>query len=137
MAIEEAERVSRTAEPVSGEPAERVSKAFILWLVLANFGISMAYIVPMSFSLALRIQQLVPGHDEVLGYATGSAQAVFIVTAPLIGIWSDRTRSRFGRRRPFMFGGMVLGMIGLVVIATAPNVPVLMLGWIVALFGWS
>jgi MFS family permease len=122
--------------PAAG-PAERVSAGFILWIVLANFGISMAYIVPLSYSLALRIQQLVPGHEEVLGYATGIAQAVFIVTAPLVGIWSDRTRSRFGRRRPFMLGGIALGMAGLLVIAVAPSVPVLMLGWVVAMFGWS
>jgi MFS family permease len=114
-----------------------VSAGFILWMALANFGVSMAYIVPLSFSLALRIQQLVPGHEEVLGYATGIAQAVFIVTAPLVGIWSDRTRSRLGRRRPFMVGGIALGMAGLVVIALAPNVPVLMVGWVVAMFGWS
>ncbi|MEU4248984.1 MFS transporter [Amycolatopsis sp. NPDC026612] len=122
--------------PAAG-PAERVSTGFILWMALANFGVSMAYIVPLSFSLALRIQQLVPGHEEVLGYATGIAQAVFIVTAPLVGIWSDRTRSRLGRRRPFMVGGIALGMAGLVVIALAPNVPVLMVGWVVAMFGWS
>jgi len=122
--------------PAAG-PAERVSAGFILWMALANFGVSMAYIVPLSFSLALRIQQLVPGHEEVLGYATGTAQAVFILTAPLVGIWSDRTRSRFGRRRPFMLGGIALGMAGLVVIAVAPNVPVLMVGWVVAMFGWS
>jgi MFS family permease len=123
-------------DPAAG-PAERVSAGFILWMALANFGVSMAYIVPLSFSLALRIQQLVPGHEEVLGYATGIAQAVFIVTAPLVGIWSDRTRSRLGRRRPFMVGGIALGMAGLVVIALAPNVPVLMVGWVVAMFGWS
>jgi MFS family permease len=126
------------AEPVpAAGPAERVSAGFIFWMALANFGVSMAYIVPLSFSLALRIQQLVPGHEEVLGYATGTAQAVFILTAPLVGIWSDRTRSRFGRRRPFMLGGIALGMAGLVVIAVAPNVPVLMVGWVVAMFGWS
>lgn len=26
---------------------------------------------------------------------------------PLIGSWSDRTRSRWGRRHPFMFAAMV------------------------------
>jgi MFS family permease len=105
--------------------------------MLANFGASMAFIVPLSYSLALRIHELVPGHEEVLGYATGTAQAVFILTAPLIGIWSDRTRTRIGRRRPFMVGGIILGMLGLVIIGLAPNVPVLMVGWVIAMFGWA
>ena len=28
------------------------------------------------------------------------------VSAPLIGSWSDRSRSRLGRRRPFMLGAL-------------------------------
>lgn len=123
--------------PAPDGPTQRVSKGFILWMMLANFGASMAFIVPLSYSLALRIQELVPGHEEVLGYATGIAQAVFILTAPLVGIWSDRTRTRLGRRRPFMVGGVALGMLGLVVIGLAPNVPVLILGWVIAMFGWA
>jgi glycoside/pentoside/hexuronide:cation symporter, GPH family len=33
-----------------------------------------------------------------------------IVTDPLVGIWSDRTRSRFGRRKPFILGGLPILM---------------------------
>jgi MFS family permease len=123
--------------PTDSGPTERVSKSFILWLFLMNFGASMAFIVPMSYSLALRIQELAPGHEEILGYATGIAQAVFIVTSPLIGIWSDRTRSRLGRRKPFIIGGIVIGLLGLAVIGMSPTIPVMMLGWVIAMFGWA
>jgi MFS family permease len=123
--------------PTPDGPSRPVSARFIVTMMLANFGSSMAFIVPLSYSLALRIQELVPGHEEVLGYATGLAQAVFILTAPLVGIWSDRTRSRIGRRRPFMLGGIVFGLVGLLVISVAPSVPVLIIGWIIAMFGWA
>lgn len=122
---------------VTDGPTEPVSKRFILWLFLLNFGASMAFIVPMSFSLALRIQELAPGHEEILGYATGIAQAVFIVSSPLVGIWSDRTRSRLGRRKPFIVGGIIVGLLGLAAIAVAPNVPLMIVGWVIAMFGWA
>ena len=56
----------------------------------------MAMMVPLSYGIAVRITELAPGHEEVLGYVTGSAQLVYLVLSPMIGIWSDRTRSRFG-----------------------------------------
>jgi len=114
-----------------------VSKLYIVWMTLANFGASMAFIVPLSYSLALRIDQLSPGHEEILGYTTGIAQAIFILTSPLVGQWSDRTFSRFGRRRPFLAGGVVVGLIGLAILAQAPNIPVMIAGWTVALLGWA
>ncbi|MET0724877.1 MAG: MFS transporter, partial [Leifsonia sp.] len=126
-----------TSMPNIDGPTARVSKSFILWLVLMSFGSAMAFIVPLSYSLALRIDQLAPGHEEILGYATGIAQTVFILTSPLVGIWSDRTRSRFGRRRPFIVGGIVVGLIGLAIIGFAPSIPIMIVGWTIAMFGWA
>ena len=155
LTADEAERITlaaatgrpMTAGPAAGPltttvraengPTEPVTKRFILWLVLLNFGAAMAFIVPLTYSLALRIQQLAPGHEEILGYATGIAQTVFILSSPLIGIWSDRTRSRLGRRKPFIIGGIVIGMIGLAIIGVSPNVPVMILGWTIGMLGWA
>src|SRR3954471_3180980 len=126
-----------TTVPTENGPTQRVTKRFILWLVLMSFGSAMAFIVPLSYSLALRIDELAPGHEEILGYATGIAQTVFILTSPLVGIWSDRTRSRFGRRRPFIVGGIVVGLIGLAVIGFSPSIPLMIVGWTIAMFGWA
>ena len=60
-----------------------------------------------------------------------------MLTAPFMGIWSDRTRTRYGRRRPFMVGGVIVGVVSLLIMATAPNVIVLGLGWIIAQWGWG
>lgn len=44
-----------------------------VWLpVMATFGGSMATIVPMAFTLALKLNQLAPGREEALGYILGA-----------------------------------------------------------------
>ncbi|WP_329344961.1 MFS transporter [Streptomyces sp. NBC_01352] len=128
------------AEPAherSGPPLKRVSRGYLFWMMAANFGVGMAYILPLSYTLTLRIDDLAPGREEVLGYITGIAQAVFLVASPLIGVWSDRTRSRVGRRRPFLVGGSVLGFIALAGIAVAPNLLLIGVGWVLAMLGWA
>ncbi|TMR94140.1 MFS transporter [Nonomuraea basaltis] len=113
------------------------SASYIFWMMAANFGISMAFVVPLSFSLAVRIDELAPGHEEVLGYVTGTAQTIYLVLSPLLGVWSDRTRTRLGRRRPFMLAGLILGLVALVGIAIAPNLLLVGAGWILAMLGWA
>lgn len=114
-----------------------VKAKYIVFLLLGMFGAYVALVAPIGLSLSLRIQQLAPKNVEVLGYIIGIAAIVTTVTGPLMGLWSDRTRSRFGRRRPFALGGAVVGFIGLAVIAAAPSIPVVLVGWILASFGWS
>ena len=128
-----------TAAPVStaDEPQSPVSRSYIFWLMLASFGASMAMMVPLSYGIAVRIAELAPGHEEVLGYITGTAQVIYLVLSPMIGIWSDRTRSRFGRRSPFIFLGVVIGLAGLVVMGLAPNLLIVGAGWVLGMSGWS
>ncbi len=128
--------------PANAAPATTVGrlvrsdKYFVLWIVLATLGASMASLVPMTYALALRIEQLVPNSPGLLGYVTGSAAVVSIVVSPLVGSFSDNTRSRFGRRAPWMVGGLMVGLTGLLVMALAPNVIVLAVGWVVGSSGW-
>lgn len=42
------------------------------------------------------------------------------ISNPLIGSWSDRTRSRFGRRRPFLFGALPPLLVGFVMLWNPP-----------------
>ncbi|MER5521673.1 MFS transporter [Streptomyces sp. NPDC002763] len=126
------------AEPeIEAPPLQKVGRDYLLWLMIASFGASLALMVPLSYSLAVRISDLSPGHEEQLGYVTGSAQFVYLVLSPLIGLWSDRTRSRLGRRTPFMIGGALLGTVALVGVALAPSVLLLGLAWVVGMIGWS
>ncbi|WP_108249366.1 MFS transporter [Planctomonas deserti] len=106
-------------------------------MVLAQFGVFVAFITPLAISLAIRVEQLAPGREEYLGYITGAGAFAVMLTNPFFGVFSDRTRTRIGRRRPWMLGGMLLGVVSLFVMALAPNVFVLGAGWILAQLGWG
>lgn len=45
---------------------------------------------------------------SIVGYAQGVARCWDAFTDPLVGSLSDRCKSRFGRRKPFVFAGAVL-----------------------------
>jgi MFS family permease len=112
-----------------------MGRSEITWMLLASFGASMALIVPLAYSLTVRIDHLAPGRADLLGYVTGTAQTIYIVASPLIGVWSDRFRSRIGRRRPFMIGGLVVGLAATLGIAVAPSILLVGVGWVFAMLG--
>src|SRR4051812_18515747 len=126
--------------PLSGQGADaeflpRVSAGYLTWITVASAGSALATLVPLSYALSVRIAAAAPGHEEILGYITGIAQLVFLVLSPLIGLWSDRLRSPLGRRTPFLYGGAVVGLLGLLIIAFAPNLVVVGGGWGLGLLG--
>src|SRR4029079_4777276 len=61
---------------------------------------------------------------------TGAFLAMF--ANPLFGRMSDRTSSRLGRRRPWMVIGLLGGSVGILVVALAPNIGVVLVGWCIA-----
>lgn len=121
----------------AGTTRPPVSRKYIAFLLIGMFGAYVALVAPIGLTLSLRVQELVPSNVEVIGYILGIGAIVTTIIGPLVGLWSDRTRSRFGRRRPFAFGTALLGFIGLIVIAQAPSVPVLLVGWVITSVGWS
>ena len=65
----------------------------------------------------------------MFGVVTGVGAVVSLFANPLVGLASDRTRSRFGRRHPWTLLGAVAGAFGLVVLALAGDVVVMTAGW--------
>ena len=55
-----------------------------------------------------------------------------MVANPFFGKMSDRTSSRFGMRRPWMLIGLGGGSLGTLVVAVAPNVSIVLVGWCIA-----
>ena len=51
-----------------------------------------------------QVQGLKP---SLAGAALAIALVFDAVTDPLVGVWSDRTRTRWGRRHPFMYASIV------------------------------
>ncbi|MFZ6182685.1 MFS transporter [Nannocystis pusilla] len=61
-----------------------------------------------------------------------------IATDPLVGAWSDRTRSRWGRRRPFLLAGALLLPPGFIALFSAPvGDPSLSFAWVLLAFIWA
>src|SRR5256885_3081044 len=111
-------------EPVSAEapaPTRRVGPVFIAAYAAAYFGTWMALLTPVVVALALRIALIdAKGEAGDLSLVLGVGAFFALVANPLFGKLSDRTRSRFGMRRPWIIGGVIVGTIGLLIIALAP-----------------
>jgi MFS family permease len=113
-------------------------KGYVAALLLGYGTLYLAWIAPTAFSLAIRVQQIDPSaKDAALAVAIGLPGILVLLTGPLVGVLSDRTRSRWGRRRPWFLGGTVLGFAGTAVVALAPSVPLLVLGWTIAFVGYT
>ncbi|MCI1641885.1 MAG: MFS transporter [Actinomyces sp.] len=125
------------ASPATTTIRTPVPASYIWFLLLANFGVFMAVVAPVGVSLALRVQEIAPDNVEVLGFVVGAGAAVAAISQPLVGMWSDRTRSHLGRRRPFSIGGALLGFLALAFIAGAPSIPLLVVGWMLGQLGWT
>ena len=63
------------------------------------------------------------------------AIGVTMLMQPLVGVASDRTRSRWGRRAPWILIGATATVAGLSGTHFATTIPQLMLGWIAAQLG--
>ena len=112
---------------------QRVGWKFLALYAFGYTGIWMALLTPGMVSIALKLRQLSPGsaaHDLALVLSIGAGVA--IVSNPIFGRLSDRTRSRFGRRRPWIVAGMLCGTLALVIVAQAQNVGMVLTGWCLA-----
>jgi MFS family permease len=112
----------------------RVGRGFVALYALAFMGTTLVLIAPLLVTLALKINALV-GTDAAprsLSLVTGVGALVAMFGNPLLGRLSDRTTSRLGMRRPWMAIGLVGGTLGVLLVAVAPSVPVVLVGWCVA-----
>lgn len=60
-----------------------------------------------------------------------------MVTQPLIGVLTDRTRTRFGARKPWIAAGVALTIVALLTAGLAPNVGVLIFGILLLQVGFG
>ena len=115
----------------------KVGAGYIWLVVLALFGNFMALVAPIGFSLAVVVNRLAPDNQEFLGYVTGIGALVVVLIGPIVGVLSDRTRSRFGRRRPWILVLTLIGVVGLTIVALAPTIGFVILGWAITQFGFG
>ena len=71
--------------------------------------------------LGHKVLELVPERrNTALGFTTFAGLIVAVLWQPIIGVFSDRTRSPVGRRLPYFAAGTLMVLVRLYLIATAP-----------------
>jgi MFS family permease len=114
--------------------APRVGWGFISLYTLAFISTSLLFLAPLLVTLALKVNSLV-GIEQApksLALVTGTGALLAMVGNPFFGRLSDRTTSPLGMRRPWMVIGLVGGTLGVLTVALAPNVAVVLVGWCIA-----
>jgi MFS family permease len=112
---------------------DRASARFVAIYALAYAALWLALLTPAIITLALRVRQLAPGNAaEPISRVLMAGAVVALVSNPIFGALSDSTRSRFGRRRPWLVGGVLCGCASLAVIGLAPTVNIVLWGWCAA-----
>ncbi|WP_430779812.1 MFS transporter [Actinoplanes sp. G11-F43] len=105
-------------------------------MALAMFGAYLTILTPVIVTMSIRVAQIAPdGKAAALGTVLSVGAVLALLGNPFFGAMSDRTTSRFGRRRPWLIGGILLGLAGLLIVATGGTIAILTLGWAVAQLG--
>ena len=118
------------------EPTIPVRPGWISLLFLANVGMWLAIYAPIQVLLPEQVQSLHRA-DKAALFSVVMAVGAFasLIANPIIGAYSDRTTHRRGRRHPWTVAGACTGLAGLIVLAAAPDIPVMVLGWAIAQIG--
>jgi MFS family permease len=115
---------------------EPVRTRYVALYALTMYGMQLTVMLPALFSLAVKIAALDSDDKDItLGLTVGLSSLIGLVALPAAGAMSDRCRSRWGRRRPFLVVGIGLIAAGSTVIAIADSLIYLGLGSAVAASG--
>ncbi|MFI6496116.1 MFS transporter [Nonomuraea typhae] len=99
-------------------------------LSLAQLGLMMGWFTLIQIVLPQHMVEVdAAGKEASLAVVFAVGAAVSMVSNVLFGALSDRTRGRFGRRRPWILAGGVTGAAALVVLGTQRSVPGMAIGW--------
>jgi MFS family permease len=122
------------------EPTRRVGGGWIAVFATAWFGIWMAQLTPIQLLLPTQVEHEVSGNwvAKVLafGIVSGIAGMCALITYPLTGFLSDRTTSRFGRRRPWILAGALIFGLSLVVLGVQTSIIGIGIFWSLAIIGF-
>src|SRR5882757_8177056 len=86
---------------------------------------------------ALLAEQRGPGKVTALALITSVGAVIAVLSTVVAGAWSDRTRSRFGRRRPWILGGALTSAAGLALTGVVAWLPMQVLAFAVFQGGLS
>lgn len=130
-----------TTPAVFAEPTRKVPGRWIAAFAVAWLGVWMAQLAPIQKLLPDQVQAQLKSTswvDNVIafGIISGISGVCAIVAYPLTGALSDRTTSRFGRRRPWIAAGTVVFAVSLVLLGLQTTMVGMGVFWSLALTGF-
>jgi MFS family permease len=124
------------------EPTEPAKKSYVFWLLVTQFVFFVALLGPAIVGIGAKIVELqasgaIPENGANAASAIlGGFGALFATIANVVfGRVSDRTTSRWGRRRIWVVLGTVIMTVGFIVMAPASTLAVATVGWCIAQLG--
>ncbi|THG29601.1 MFS transporter [Naasia lichenicola] len=122
-------------DTIPGSPQPR---GFLPAFVLSWFGLNLVLgtligaSIPKVFALA---DDATKGTSLSIVAAVGGV--VVMVITPLFGRFSDRTMSRLGKRRPWILGGSIVGLLGALLLAVSDQLWMVVVGWSIVQVGYG
>src|SRR6266849_5320485 len=100
------------------------------------FGSDFLWIPLTTVLIQAQVDEVVPKdvRNTAIGVALGLGGVLAMTVPPLVGAWSDRLNTRFGRRRPIMVAGTLLTIPGLLILMAANNYPEIIVGYAIIQF---
>jgi MFS family permease len=117
------------SEDSASSPDKRVAWYRLIGITFFAFAIGMTLNTLEPSVLGHKVLELVPeAKNTFLGIVTAAGLLVAILWQPIIGAISDRTRSPWGRRAPYLILGTILAIASLYTVALAPVVSFMLIG---------
>lgn len=93
---------------------QRLGAAGLLSMSAFWFAMNLHWIALIQIILPKQVEQMTGAKQALwLSFITGSTALVALVVPPVVGALSDRCTSKLGRRRPYMFVGVVVNIAAL------------------------
>lgn len=116
------------------EPTRSKNLLFMVLFTIANMVVGVANITIATILLPEHIATLTSSNQTgIFSLIMGLGALAAVLVNPLMGMLSDRTTLRWGRRRPFYIAGGVLGVLDILLMSRASTLLTLAIGFIVLL----
>src|SRR5260370_10052354 len=113
------------------EPTHSKNLPYMALFTVASMVIGVGNIGIATILLPEHIAILTRGNQtSIFSLILGLGAVAAVVTNPVVGMFSDRTTSRWGRRRPWYIAGGVLTVVDILLMAYAPSLLLLAAGYI-------
>src|SRR5512137_785830 len=101
---------------------KKISFLRMLVISLLGFALTFSSNIQDPPLMTFKVRQLAPDFpNTALGILGFIGLLVAMVVQPIVGVFSDRAHTKWGRRLPFLVGGVVLIAISLFLLASAPT----------------